>query len=310
MPRRSSPWAIDERQAPSPSPYIRETRAWWAGVRSRLPEIPTGDEVPSAGDVRVLLSRIAGVLVMARPPSPRETRAIATVAGRVAVRGELRGLARIGMPLDVLQRLTGEEVEQRTDDRRTGSRQPRVIVRGSRQRRRRVTTEEVDAAADRLVVPTVDIRRGGVLQRELDAWALEGARYVSRIPAETTARLAARVAPLVAEGARWETIATEIANVMDASASRLELIARDQTAKLNSRITETLQQRAGIEEYIWRATPDARTRAVHRQANGNRVSWASQGWPNAGFYGQPAHAGRGGQCRCTAEPVPPDDWLD
>lgn len=292
-------WAIDERRAPSASPYIRTARAWWRSVRARLPAAPDVDPTPAA--VEWYLAQARGVLLTAQPPGHREIRSVAVTAGMASVRAELRQLVRIGMPPQVLRRLTGEPEPVRVDARTT--------TRG-RSPRARISVAEIDRATGALLVPSVDIRRGGVLQADLDAWALDGARYIQRIPAATAAALSERIAPLAAEGARWETIVQAVAAEMEASAARLELIARDQTAKLNSHITETLQSRAGVTSYRWRSTNDSRTRKVHREANGAVVEWASAGYPGAGFYGQPAHAGRGGQCRCTAEPIPPDGWLD
>ncbi len=149
---------------------------------------------------------------------------------------------------------------------------------------------------------------GDAERNSLERWAREAAGYIRSVGEETRQAIAGDMAEAVAEGRSWRSLRETIEQRTGHGRARVELIARDQTAKLNSRITEDLQRQAGVEEYTWRANNDGRTRSVHLQANGTRVRWDSPGYPGAGFYGRPAHAGRGGQCRCTPEPIAPASW--
>jgi SPP1 gp7 family putative phage head morphogenesis protein len=76
---------------------------------------------------------------------------------------------------------------------------------------------------------------------------------------------------------------------------RARFIARDQTAKLNSAITEARQTRVGVTHYFWRTSMDERVRPSHLDKEGVRFAWDSP----------PADTGHPGQdfnCRCSAEP--------
>jgi len=114
----------------------------------------------------------------------------------------------------------------------------------------------------------------------------------------------------VVDGSRWETIARTLERREGMDARHARLIARDQTNKLNSGITEATQRAAGIDRYIWRATPDGLTRDSHVEVDGLVVSWSSPP-PGTGPYDEAAHAGMAIQCRCQAEAViPPGLRLD
>jgi SPP1 gp7 family putative phage head morphogenesis protein len=84
------------------------------------------------------------------------------------------------------------------------------------------------------------------------------------------------------------------------SESRAELIARDQTLKLNGQITATRQMRAGVERYTWSTSLDERVRPEHAALEGQSFSWLEP--PEVG------HPGQDFQCRCIA--VPSVDELD
>lgn len=81
----------------------------------------------------------------------------------------------------------------------------------------------------------------------------------------------------------------------DVSESRAELIARDQTLKLNGAITEMRQTNAGIDSYIWSTSQDERVREEHAVLEGQTFSWDSPP--------EPGHPGEDYQCRCVALPV-------
>lgn len=96
-------------------------------------------------------------------------------------------------------------------------------------------------------------------------------------------------------GLRVEEIRAKLQERADVSESRAELIARDQTLKLNGALTEIRQTSAGIDEYIWSTSLDERVRDSHAALEGQRFSWSSP--PEVG------HPGQDYQCRCLAIPV-------
>ena len=80
--------------------------------------------------------------------------------------------------------------------------------------------------------------------------------------------------------------------------NRAALIARDQTAKLNSTLSHERALAAGAERYEWSTSGDERVRQLHRDLDGNTYR-----------YGEPTGAEGGGEpgqpvlCRCVALPV-------
>lgn len=79
---------------------------------------------------------------------------------------------------------------------------------------------------------------------------------------------------------------------------RAKLIARDQTAKLNSDLNRVRQEQAGVTSYVWMTSRDERVRERHKRLDGKTYKWgeatgAEQGLPP----GQPV------QCRCIARGV-------
>jgi len=288
--RGRKPWQIREADAPQAGPAIRPLRAWWGRwsrwALAQLDALPDGDAPATLDAFRVVLL-LRAQAASAPPPPLRAWEQRGRIDAPQAIRAELDYLGRLGMPPRILARIAGLP-------------EPRTDARGQRVRTR-VTTAQIVRA-----VPAIS----GVIEGDVATWVLAGVRLIRSVPTETIDQLAVIVRESVTNGETWRTLRDKLSAHVEAGASRLELIARDQSAKLNSRITEVMQSRAGVTEYTWRATMDARTRLVHRQANGTVIAWASAGYPGAGFYGRPAHAGRGGQCRCVAEPVIPDDWLD
>lgn len=153
----------------------------------------------------------------------------------------------------------------------------------------------------------VDIT-GTIEGRVLEGWASRGVRLIKRVPDDMRADLPGQIRQAVASGQRSSTLRQIIQQRFDVGESRLQLIARDQIAKLNAEITQNLQSEAGVTHYIWRAGNDERVRESHLQASGQVVAWASSGVDGTGPYGEPTHPGEGIQCRCTAEAVVPESW--
>lgn len=143
---------------------------------------------------------------------------------------------------------------------------------------------------------TVDLVLGGVEQAVLQGWAEEGAALIKRLPQDQIDSLPARLVQAVTRGERWEAVAASL----KAESAHANLIAQDQMARLNGRITQGMQAAAGVTHYWWRTSRDQRVRETHRAVADKLWSWAA-GAPNVGFYGEAGHPGQCGRCRCTAE---------
>lgn len=148
---------------------------------------------------------------------------------------------------------------------------------------------------------TVDLVLGGVESAVLQGWAEEGAALIRRLPQDQIDSLPGRLVQAVTRGERWEAVAASL----KAESAHADLIAQDQMARLNGRITQGLQSAAGVTHYRWRTSRDQRVRASHRAVADQLWTWAT-GAPGVGFYGESGHPGQCGRCRCTAEAVVPD----
>lgn len=102
-------------------------------------------------------------------------------------------------------------------------------------------------------------------------------------------------------GLRVEELTAKLQERGVVSESRAELIARDQTLKLNGQLNETAQRAAGVGSYTWSGSLDARERPMHRELEGLTFSWDSP--PVTNEDGDTNHPGQDYQCRCIAIPL-------
>ena len=261
------PWRITDR-GPSPRNVIALLRRWWTLYSRQLLAIvngPPGD-VPTSRELTEVQSRL-----QIAPPVAMSGKAYARAAVPITARASrqaIAGLLRAGLP----------PVEV---DRRLGV---------------------VPTSPFAVDIEGIDLLRS--LERDaLTQWARDGLGYINAVPTRQLEGLDVLLTEAITQGKTWRTLRRELRGQLAVSRRHLDLIARDQTAKLNGRITQAMHAGAGVRRYRWRANLDERTRASHVAAHGLIVDWASPGVPGTGFYGEPAHAGQAGQCRCTAEPI-------
>lgn len=85
-----------------------------------------------------------------------------------------------------------------------------------------------------------------------------------------------------------------------------KLIARTETAKLQTTIMEERATQIGSVAYEWRASHDKRTRPSHKEMDGVIVFWKHEKPLRDGMRG---HAGEFPNCRCTPQPILDEDDL-
>ncbi len=137
----------------------------------------------------------------------------------------------------------------------------------------------------------------------IDGWR---SACVDRITSVEEDQLA-KIEKILKDGAnhRVETLATEIEwQIEDVTTSRAELIARDQTLKLNALVTKERHAAAGIQTYIWTTSSDERVRETHAALEGQEFSWEDP--PEINDDGDTGCPGEDYQCRCIAFPVLPE----
>lgn len=82
-----------------------------------------------------------------------------------------------------------------------------------------------------------------------------------------------------------------------------KLIARTETAKLQSSIIENRAKDIGSRAYIWLASNDKRTRPSHKAMNGVVVFWRDNELEKPHLDNMYGNAGEFPNCRCAPEPI-------
>jgi len=141
-------------------------------------------------------------------------------------------------------------------------------------------------------------------------WSDTNARLISDIPAKTIRQIREQITEALQTGRTIADTAAAIKDIMeermDVSDSRAELIARDQTAKLNGQLTEERQAEIGVEQYIWRTVGDERVRDDHKDCDGETFDWDGSSSLNGVSKPDGNDPGEDFQCRCWAEPILPE----
>lgn len=141
----------------------------------------------------------------------------------------------------------------------------------------------------------------GSLYRDL---VRENAEYITRIPSEVATKLTQDIAVAQQAGIRPESIAKMMRiRFPEMTQSRIQLIARTETMKASSALTQVRSQELNLPYYIWLTSSDSRVRPSHRNMNGVVIPWNDAPSPEAligvrstlGHY----HSGNCPNCRCT-----------
>lgn len=152
-----------------------------------------------------------------------------------------------------------------------------------------------------------DYYSGEFYREALEKWVSENVELIKTVPIQSLSRIKEVVYQNYMNGQTATNIVKELQRQYGMSKSHARLIARDQTAKLNSDIAEHQQRDAGVERYKWSGSMDRRERESHRRLEGKIFSWNE---PPETDGGRHCHPGKDFQCRCCAIPVFDLDTLD
>ena len=141
----------------------------------------------------------------------------------------------------------------------------------------------------------------GVLLQEL---LVEQVGLITSLPLKSADRVQKLALRGIVEGSRGEDIVQMILNTGEVARSRATTIARTETARVASLLTQARAQYIGSEGYIWRTGQDSDVRPLHKELEGKLIKWSDP--PVAGSNGERAHAGQIYECRCWAEVVLPE----
>jgi SPP1 gp7 family putative phage head morphogenesis protein len=149
----------------------------------------------------------------------------------------------------------------------------------------------------------IDIRpvltgHGPIAEKMREA-ARANVELITSIPAQHFDLVREAVDLVWSTGTRWEALADRIREIGDITDRRARIIARDQTAKMNSSFNEVRQRDLGIERYTWSGALDQRERASHRAMEGSTQRWDAP--PEVD--GERVHPGQAILCRCVAIPL-------
>jgi SPP1 gp7 family putative phage head morphogenesis protein len=147
----------------------------------------------------------------------------------------------------------------------------------------------------------VGVNLQSVVQNEglediLVATTRENVSLIRSIPEEYFKKIESIVFTGTTQGSTAGSMIKQIQKTGKTTASRAKLIARDQSSKLNSALTQQRSKNLGVEEYIWRTSGDERVRDDHRSKNGKIFRWDDP--PK-----DTGHPGQDIQCRCVAQPI-------
>ncbi len=117
-----------------------------------------------------------------------------------------------------------------------------------------------------------DYYLGDFYIEQIEKWIDYNVGLIKTIPEDTLEKMKAIVYDGFNNGKTTTRLIKEIQRAYKVGRKRAELIARDQTAKLNGQIQKAQQQDAGINEYIWCTTGDERVRKSHKSLNGRKFS--------------------------------------
>lgn len=101
------------------------------------------------------------------------------------------------------------------------------------------------------------------------------------------------------EGVRHEHVAKLLEERVGVSKSRAQLIARDQTLKLNAALNEHRQRAVGVTSFRWSTSHDERVRPSHAELDGQTFKWDDPPVVDD----EEATPGEPVNCRCIALPI-------
>ncbi len=141
----------------------------------------------------------------------------------------------------------------------------------------------------------------------IDASIFDNTRLIMSIPEQYLTQVESIVMTNVRQGNRPAAIAKSLQKQFNVTENRAKMIARDQTAKINSNLSQKRQVASGFQYFQWLTSEDERVRDRHDDIS-DKVTMYGHGvyrWDNLPMSSQgvPIAPGTDYQCRCTARPV-------
>lgn len=132
----------------------------------------------------------------------------------------------------------------------------------------------------------------------------EQVELITSLPRKAAQRVHNLALEATLSGTRAKETAQEIMRTGKVTESRAMLIARTETSRTVTAITEARATHIGSEQYIWHTAGDMDVRDLHQKLNGKVFRWDEP--PIIGEDGERGHPGTIYNCRCYPEPILPD----
>lgn len=149
----------------------------------------------------------------------------------------------------------------------------------------------------------MEVRRaptGQIMRALLD----EQVGLITSLPTHAAQRVHRLTIEAVTEtGTRAKQLAEEIMRSGEVTKSRAMLIARTETSRTVTALTQARAEHIGSIAYVWRTSCDGDVRPSHKAMEGVVVRWDDP--PT--LDGLTGHAGALPNCRCYVEPIIPDE---
>jgi len=139
---------------------------------------------------------------------------------------------------------------------------------------------------------------GEVMKRILS----EQVTLIQSIPLDAAQRVHDLTIKGIEEGTRSKSLIAEIMRSGEVSRNRATLIARTETARTSSALTQARALHVGATSYVWQTSKDGRVRPSHKAMQGKVVEWLKP--PT--LDGMTANAGCLPNCRCFAKLILPE----
>jgi SPP1 gp7 family putative phage head morphogenesis protein len=138
----------------------------------------------------------------------------------------------------------------------------------------------------------------------LRALMRENVSLITSLPREAAERVhEATIRGL--EGTPRDDVLKMIRELGHVTEGRAKLIARTETGRAATSLTQARAEIIGSEGYIWRTAEDSDVRDRHKKLNGKFFRWEEP--PVSGERGERSHPGAIYNCRCYPEPVIPPE---
>ena len=153
----------------------------------------------------------------------------------------------------------------------------------------------------------VDILNNKSVTEYIKASSGDNARLITSIPEQYLSQIESLVTANMRAGNRASSITDLIHDKYGVTKARAKMIARDQTSKLNSQLSEKRMRSAGVKLFQWIDSKDSKVRTKHLKIS-DKVTKFGKGvysWDDLPLSdkGEPISPGFDYLCRCIARPV-------